>query len=62
MQTNPQAYGITEETANKALAYMKVQGYIPEEYTVEDLIDYTRSMVEGIPFMVKSKINQWANS
>ena len=59
---NPQTYAISQETAEKALLYMKDAGYIPEDYTVEDLIDYTYCMVEGIPFMVKAKINQWANS
>ncbi len=57
---NNPTYGISQETAEKALLYMKAEGYMEPSDTTEDLIDYTRSMVEGIPFMVRSKITQWA--
>jgi len=57
-----QTYGISEETAEKALLYMKEAGYISPDYTVEDLIDYTHSMVQDIPFMVRSKMSQWAQT
>jgi len=55
-------YGLSQETLEKALANMKSEGWITEDYTTEDLISYTRSMVEDIPFMVTRKITQWANS
>lgn len=55
-------YGLSQETLEKALAYMTSEGYMEPTDTTEDLISYTRSMVEDIPFMVKAKITQWANS
>ena len=41
---------------------MKSEGYMEPTDTTDDLISFTRSMVEDIPFMVKAKITQWANS
>ena len=38
---------------------MVAQGYVD---TTEDIISYTRSMVEDINFMVTAKITQWANA
>jgi len=55
-------YGLSQETLEKALANMKSEGYMEPTDTTEDLISYTRSMVEDIPFMVTRKITQWANS
>ena len=55
-------YGLSQETLEKALANMKSDGYMEPTDTTDDLISFTRSMVEDIPFMVKAKITQWANS
>lgn len=55
-------YCLSNETLEKALTYMKKEGYIETTDTVEDLISFTRTMTEDIPFMVKAKITQWANS
>ena len=55
-------YGLSQETLEKALANMKSEGYMEPTDTTDDLISFTRSMVEDIPFMVKAKITQWANS
>ena len=55
-------YGLSQETLEKALANMKSEGYMEPTDTTDDLISFTRSMVENIPFMVKAKITQWANS
>ena len=55
-------YGLSQETLEKALANMKSEGYMEPTDTTEDLISFTRSMVEDIPFMVKAKITPWANS
>ena len=55
-------YGLSQETLEKALANMKSEGYMEPTDTTDDLITFTRSMVENIPFMVKAKITQWANS
>ena len=55
-------YGLSQETLEKALANMKSEGYMGPTDTTDDLISFTRSMVENIPFMVKAKITQWANS
>lgn len=52
-------YGLTEKELAQALAYMVAEGYMDG---TEDIIDYTRVMVEDIPFMVKAKIRQWSNS
>ncbi len=57
---NPNNYGLSQETLDKALHNMKVGGYLPQDYTVTDLIDYWYAATEGIPFMVKAKITQWA--
>lgn len=54
-------YGLSQETLEKALANMKSEGYMEPADTTDDLISFTRSMVEDIPFMVKAKITQWAN-
>jgi|LakMenE01Jun11ns_1017448.scaffolds.fasta_scaffold9773353_4 hypothetical protein len=50
-------YGLSEETMEKAKAYMVQEGYMDPS---DDIISYTRPMVEDIDFMVKAKINQWA--
>jgi len=55
-------YGLSQETLEKALANMKSEGSMEPTDTTDDLISFTRSMVEDIPFMVKAKITQWANS
>ena len=55
-------YGLSQETLEKALANMKSEGYMEPTDTTDDLISFTRSMVEDMPFMVKAKITQWANS
>ena len=55
-------FGLSQETLEKALANMIAEGYMEPTDTTDDLISFTRSMVEGIPFMVKAKITQWANS
>lgn len=55
-------WGLSQETLEKALANMKSEGYMEPTDTTDDLISFTRSMVEDIPFMVKAKITQWANS
>ena len=55
-------YGLSQETLEKALANMKSEGYMEPTDTTDDLISFTRSMCENIPFMVKAKITQWANS
>ena len=55
-------YGLSQETLEKALANMIAEGYMEPTDTTDDLISFTRSMVEGIPFMVKAKITQWANN
>ena len=52
-------YGLSEETMEKAKAYMVQEGYMEPS---EDIISYTRVMVEDISFMVKSKITQWATA
>ena len=52
-------YGLTEKELQQALAYMVAEGYMDG---TEDIISYTRSMVEDIDFMVKAKIRQWSNS
>ena len=55
-------YGLSQETLEKALANMIAEGYMEPTDTTDDLISFTRSMVEDIPFMVKAKITQWANN
>ena len=55
--TNMNNYGLTEEELQQAQAYLELNGYMDE---TEDIINYTRSMVEGIPFMVTRKIQQWS--
>ena len=60
--SNTNKYGLSTETLQKALEYMVSEGYMEPTNTTDDLISFTRSMVEDIPFMVKAKINQWANS
>jgi hypothetical protein len=55
-------YGLSQETLEKALANMVSEGYMEPTATTDDLISFTYTMVEGIPFMVKAKITQWANS
>jgi len=55
-------YGLSQETLEKALANMIAEGYMEPTATTDDLISSTRSMVEGIDFMVKAKITQWANN
>ena len=52
-------YGLTEKELTQALAYMVSEGYMDG---TEDIIHYTRVMVEDIDFMVKAKIRQWSNS
>ena len=52
-------YGLSTETMEKAKKYMVSEGYMDES---DDIISYTRPMVEDIPFMVKAKITQWAKS
>jgi hypothetical protein len=54
-------YGLSTETLQKALEYMKSEGYMEPTNTTDDLISFTRSMVEDTPFMVKAKITQWAS-
>ena len=55
-------YGLSQETLEKALANMVSEGYMEPTATTDDLISFTYTMVEGIDFMVKAKITQWANS
>ena len=59
MRTTNKQFGLSAETIAKAKKYMIAEGYMDE---TTDIIDYTYCMVEGIPFMVKAKINQWATS
>ena len=58
MSTNNR-YGLTEKELTQALAYMTAEGYTDG---TEDIISYTRSMVEDHDFMVKAKIRQWSNA
>ena len=58
MSTNNH-YGLTEKELTQAQAYMVAEGYMDG---TEDIIHYTRVMVEDHPFMVKRKIQQWSNS
>ena len=51
-------YGLTEKELTQAQAYMVEQGYMDG---TEDIISYTRSMVEDHAFMVTRKIQQWSN-
>ena len=55
-------FGLSQETLEKALANMVAEGYMEPTATTDDLISFTRSMVEDIPFMVTRKITQWANN
>ena len=55
-------YNLNQETLEKALKYMQSECFLDHDSTTEDLIKFTRSMVEDIPFMVVAKIKQWANS
>jgi hypothetical protein len=54
-------YGLSTETLQKALEYMKSEGYMEPTDTTDDLISFTRSMVEDHDFMVTRKITQWAS-
>ena len=51
-------YGLSETELQQAQAWMVLNGYMDD---TEDIISYTRSMVEDIPFMVTRKIQQWSN-
>ena len=55
-------YKLTQEQLDNALAYMVSEGYMDPSDSTDDLISSTRSMVEGIPFMVTAKIKQWSNA
>lgn len=59
MKTNK--YNIPQEILESALKYMTKKGFMKEGETTDNLISFTRSMVEDIDFMVIAKINQWAN-
>jgi hypothetical protein len=52
-------YGLSQETLENAKAYMVKEGYMDPS---DDIIDFTRVMVEDINFMVKAKITQWATA
>ena len=60
--SNTNKYGLSTETLQKALEYMVSEGYMEPTNTTDDLISFTRSMVEDYDFMVTRKITQWANS
>jgi hypothetical protein len=55
-------YKLDQQTLEKALKYMQSEGCLKPNSTTDDLISFTRSMVEDIPFMVTAKIKQWANA
>ena len=55
-------YKLDQQTLEKALNHMQSEGYLEPNSTIDDLISFTRSMVEDIPFMVTAKIKQWANA
>jgi hypothetical protein len=59
---NTNNYGLSQETLESALKNMIAEGYMDPTDTTDDLISYTRSMVENIPFMVTRKITQWSVS
>lgn len=59
---NLKQYKLTQEQLDNALAYMVSEGYMDPSDSTEDIISYTRSMVEGIPSMVTAKITQWSNA
>ena len=63
-QTNikMQSYNISQEVLNKALSYMKEEGYLDDGHTVEDLLSMARSMGENDAPFVIYKINQWADA
>jgi len=54
-------YKLTQEQIDNALAYMVSEGYMEPTDTTDDLISFTRSMVEDHDFMVTRKITQWSN-
>ena len=56
---NLKRYKLTQEQIDNATAYMVEQGYMDP---TDDIISYTRPMVEDIDFMVTAKIKQWANA
>lgn len=56
---NLKRYKLTQEQINNATAYMVSEGYMDG---TEDIISYTRPMVENIDFMVTAKIKQWSNA
>jgi hypothetical protein len=50
-------YGLSTLELQQAQSYMVSQGYMDG---TEDIIDYTRAMVEDSNFMVTAKIRQWS--
>ena len=56
---NLKRYKLTQEQIDNATAYMVSEGYMD---STDDIISYTRPMVENIDFMVTAKITQWSNS
>jgi hypothetical protein len=56
---NLNRYKLTQEQIDNATAYMVSEGYMD---STDDIISYTRPMVENIDFMVTAKITQWSNS
>ena len=56
---NLKRYKLTQEQIDNATAYMVEQGYMD---STDDIISYTRPMVENIDFMVTAKIKQWSNA
>lgn len=59
---NTNKWGLSEKELQQALAYMVSEGYMDPSDSTDDLINFTRSMVEGIPSMVTAKIKQWSSS
>jgi hypothetical protein len=56
---NLKRYKLSQEQLDNATAYMVEQGYMDP---TDDIISYTRPMVEDIDFMVTAKIKQWSSS
>ena len=56
---NLKRYKLTQEQIDNATAYMVSEGYMD---STDDIISYTRPMVENIDFMVTAKIKQWSNA
>ena len=54
-------YKINTETLERALIFMKENGHLEQDETVEDLLSYARSMAGNDSYFVVDKINQWSN-